>query len=181
MIRVRADDDGRSLLRGGLIGKRKWDQNDVAEAIGGRIRHRQSCPRRRGMLPRTGRCSPPPTRWLLSCSYPRSRCLPAGVKARRSQRNSQTTEIVSGSGFGGSTTVCTEFNNAKAGPVTVFVTPPSIRLILRAETCNAPGQVLAEKDTELVNVGAPAGANHVRLSNPSELDTPYTLRLTFWR
>jgi len=93
---------------------------------------------------------------------------------------SQTTEIVSGSGFGGSTTVCTGFNNAKAGPVTVFVTPPSIHLILRAGTCNAPGQVLAEKDTELVNVGAPAGANHVRLSNPSELDTPYTLRLTYW-
>ena len=52
LVRVRADDDGRSLLRGGLIGKRKWDQNDVAEAIGGRSRHRQSCPKRRGMLPR---------------------------------------------------------------------------------------------------------------------------------
>ena len=93
---------------------------------------------------------------------------------------SQRTVIVSSSGFGGSPTTCEEFNNAKAGPVTVFVTPPSIHLVLRTGTCNAPGQMLAEKDTELVNVSAPAGSNHLRLSNPSELDTPYLLRLTYW-
>jgi hypothetical protein len=93
---------------------------------------------------------------------------------------SQTTVVVSGSGFGGSATVCQEFNNAKAGAVTVFVTPPSIHLVLRTGTCNAPGQILSERDTELVNVNAPAGSNHVRLSNPSGLDTAYTLRLTYW-
>ena len=32
MICARADDDGWSFLRSGLIGKRKWDENDVAEA-----------------------------------------------------------------------------------------------------------------------------------------------------
>jgi hypothetical protein len=96
---------------------------------------------------------------------------------------SQTSVVVLGSGFGGAATACEEFNNAKAGPVSVFVTPPSIHLVLRAGTCNAPGQLVAEKDTELVNVNAPAGSNHVRLSNPnpSGPDTPFTLRLTYWR
>lgn len=79
--------------------------------------------------------------------------------------------------------MCHEFNNAKAGNVTVFVTPPSIHLVLRTGTCNVPGSILAEKDTELVDVYAPAGSNHVSLSNPnpSGPDTPYTLRLTYWR
>jgi len=96
---------------------------------------------------------------------------------------SQTSTVITGSGFGGSPTACIDFNNAKAGTVTVFVTPPSIHLVLRAGTCNAPGQIVAEKDAELVNVNAPAGANHVRLSNPnpSGPDTPYTLRLTYWQ
>src|SRR3954466_3486997 len=84
-----------------------------------------------------------------------------GAQSPSGPTYSQTSAVVSASGFGGSTTACNEFNNAKAGPVTVFVTPPAIHLILRAGTCNAPGQVLAEKDTELVNVAAPAGANHV--------------------
>jgi hypothetical protein len=77
---------------------------------------------------------------------------------------SQTTALVTSTGFGGASTACQEFNNAKAGPVSVFVTPPSIHLVLRAGTCNAPGQIVAEMDTELVNVNAPAGSNHVRLS-----------------
>jgi hypothetical protein len=96
---------------------------------------------------------------------------------------SQTSEVVLGSGFGGATTACIDFNNAKAGPVTAFVTPPSIHLVLRAGTCNAPGQIVAESDTELVKVNAPAGSNHLRLSNPnpSGPETPYTLRLTYWR
>jgi hypothetical protein len=90
---------------------------------------------------------------------------------------------MSSTGFGGATTACIEFTNAKAGTVTVFVTPPSIHLVLRAGTCNAPGQFVAEKDTELVNVNAPAGSNNLRLSNPnlSGPDTPYTLRLTYWQ
>jgi hypothetical protein len=96
---------------------------------------------------------------------------------------SQTGVVSLFSGFGGATTACQDFNNAKAGPVSVFVTPPSIHLVLRAGTCNAPGQILAEKDSELVNVNAPAGANHVRISNPdpSGPDTPFTLRLTYWK
>jgi hypothetical protein len=105
----------------------------------------------------------------------------AGSPSTPTPSYSQTTEIVFGSGFGGADT-CKQFNNAKAGTVSVFVTPPSIHLVLRVGTCNAPGQILAEKDTELLNVNAPAGSNHVRLSNPdpSGSDTPYTLRLTYW-
>src|SRR3954464_7874520 len=96
---------------------------------------------------------------------------------------SQTTHIVTSTGFGGAATACEGFNNAKAGPVTVFVTPPSIHLVLRTGTCNAPGQILAEKDTELVNVNAPAGTNNVRFANPnpSGPDTEYMLRLTYWQ
>jgi len=96
---------------------------------------------------------------------------------------SQTTHIVTSTGFGGAATACEAFNNAKAGTVTVFVTPPSIHLVLRSGTCNAPGQILAEKDSELVNVNAPAGSNHVRLTNPnpSGPDTEYLIRLTYWQ
>jgi len=96
---------------------------------------------------------------------------------------SQTTETFDSSGFGGAATSCAEFNNAKAGPVSVFVTPPSIHLVLRTGTCNAAGPIVAEKDTELVNVPAPAGSNNVRLSNPnpSGPETPYFLRLTYWK
>jgi hypothetical protein len=53
MTRVYANDDSPSFLRGRLIGEREWDENDVADAIGGRIGHRPSCPKRRGRLPRT--------------------------------------------------------------------------------------------------------------------------------
>jgi hypothetical protein len=34
MIRVSANDDGWSLFRGGLIGERKWDQNDAERLLG---------------------------------------------------------------------------------------------------------------------------------------------------
>jgi hypothetical protein len=96
---------------------------------------------------------------------------------------SETSVVSLSSGFGGATTVCRDFNNAKAGPVSVFVSPPSIHLVLRAGTCNAPGQIVAESDAELVKVNAPAGANHLRISNPdpSGPDTPFTLRLTYWQ
>src|SRR5438132_11318186 len=49
MIGGGTDDDGGTLLRGGLVGERKRYENDVAEIIGGRIRHRRRCPTRRGM------------------------------------------------------------------------------------------------------------------------------------
>jgi hypothetical protein len=107
----------------------------------------------------------------------------AGSPSTPTPSYSQTTSIVDSTGFGGAATSCHEFNNAKAGPVSVFVTPPTIHLILGTGTCNAPGQALAEKDTEWVNVNAPAGSDHVRLSNPnpSGPETPYLLRLTYWR
>ena len=55
--------------------------------------------------------------------------------------------------------------------------------MLRTGTCNTPGQILAERDTELVKVNAPAGSNNLRVSNPnpSGPDTAYMLRLTYWR
>lgn len=51
----RTRDDYRGPLLGGrLIGKRKRNQDDVAEAIAGRRRHRLRCPRHvRRRLPRT--------------------------------------------------------------------------------------------------------------------------------
>ena len=58
MLRRSGDIQVNSVLshalqdRCGLIGERKRDQDDVAEAIAGRIRHRRSCPKRLGMLPR---------------------------------------------------------------------------------------------------------------------------------
>lgn len=75
---------------------------------------------------------------------------------------------------------CRDFNNAKTGPVSADVVPPSFHLLLGAGTCSAPGQILAEKDGEVANVVAPAGSNHVTLSNPSDSDTSFTLRITHW-
>jgi hypothetical protein len=94
----------------------------------------------------------------------------------------QSTHTLGSPGFGGSPSTCHNFDNAKAGAVSVQVTPPSIHLVLRAGTCSAPGEILAANDTALTNVNAPAGSNHVRLSNPnpSGPETPYTLGLTYW-
>jgi hypothetical protein len=75
---------------------------------------------------------------------------------------------------------CRDFNNAKAGAVSADVVPPSFHLLLGSGTCSAPGQILAEKDGEVANVDAPAGWNHVTLSNPSDLNTSFTLRITHW-
>jgi hypothetical protein len=96
---------------------------------------------------------------------------------------SQTTHIISSTGFGAAPSACHEFNNATAGAVTVFVTPPSIHLILRTGTCSAPGQTLVEKDIELVSVNAPAASNNEVASNPNPLgpETPYMLRLRYWQ
>lgn len=78
-------------------------------------------------------------------------------------------------------TSCHEFENAKAGQVSALVTPQSIHLALGTGRCSAPGQVLGEKDNELV-LDAPAGWNHVTLTNPNPSgETPYTIRLTYWR
>lgn len=76
--------------------------------------------------------------------------------------------------------LCKEFDNAKAGAVSAWVSPRSIYLVLGAGTCSAPGQILAEKDGEVTNVDAPAGRNHVRLSNRSDLDTSFTLSIMHW-
>jgi hypothetical protein len=94
--------------------------------------------------------------------------------------SSQSTDLITyPTGFGGAPTSCVDFNNAKAGPVSVFVTPPSMHVALRTGKCNAAGQVLAEKDTELINVAAPAGANNLVLSNAPASDI--TIRLTYWK
>ena len=45
------------------------------------------------------------------------------------------------------------------------------------------GQIVAEKDTELANVNAPAGSNNVRVSNPNPSDpnSAFMPRLTYWQ
>ena len=87
---------------------------------------------------------------------------------------------MSGPPIAARSTSCWDFNNAKAGPVSADVTPRTIHLILAAGRCSAPGQMLAERDAEVVNVDAPAGWNHVTLSNGSDVDVSYTLRITYW-
>ena len=54
-----------------------------------------------------------------------------------------------------------------------------MHVALRTGKCNAAGQVLAEKDSELIHVAAPAGANNLLLSNPPASDI--TIRLTYWK
>ena len=39
------DDDRGAFLRPSLVGERERDEDDVAESIGGRRRHRWGCPR----------------------------------------------------------------------------------------------------------------------------------------
>ncbi len=90
------------------------------------------------------------------------------------------TETLSGPPIPARSSFCGSFNNAKAGPVSADVTPRSIHLVVGAGPCNAPGQMLAENDGEVVNAEAPAGANHVTMSNPADVDTPWTLRITHW-
>jgi hypothetical protein len=93
---------------------------------------------------------------------------------------SQGTETMSGPPIAAHSSFCWTFNNAKAGPVSADVTPRSIHVAIGAGACSAPGQMLAERDGEVVNADAPAGANHVTLSNASDQDTPYTLRIIHW-
>ncbi len=89
-------------------------------------------------------------------------------------------ETVSGPPIAAHSTACWEFNNTKAGAVSADVTPRTIHLILGVGKCNAAGQVLAEKDGELVNVNAPAEWIHVTLSNQSDVDVPYILRVAYF-
>jgi len=93
----------------------------------------------------------------------------------------QTMDTMSGPPIAAHSNTCWDFNNAKAGPVSADVTPRTIHLTVTAGKCSAPGQTLAEKDGEVVNAAAPAGWNHVTLSNPSDSEVPYTLRITYWR
>jgi len=76
-------------------------------------------------------------------------------------------------------TSCWGFTSARAGAVSAGVTPASIRVILAAGSCSAPGQTLAEKDGEVSNIETPAGMNHVTLSNQG-VTTSFTLTLTYW-
>lgn len=46
MVSKAADDDGRSVLRRGLIGKRKRHEDDIPELIAGHSLRRRGCPRR---------------------------------------------------------------------------------------------------------------------------------------
>ena len=92
----------------------------------------------------------------------------------------QSTSTMSGPPIAAHSSTCWEFDNAKAGPVSADVSPRTIRVILAAGKCSAPGQVLAERDAEVVNVDAPTGWIHVTLSNVSDVDLGYTLRVTYW-
>jgi hypothetical protein len=92
----------------------------------------------------------------------------------------QGMETMSGPAIAPHSSICWPFNNAKAGPVSADVTPRSIHVVLGAGTCSAPGAILAERDGEVVNADAPAGTNHVTLSNPSYVYVPYTLHDTHW-
>jgi len=76
-------------------------------------------------------------------------------------------------------TSCWDFTSARAGAVSAGVTPASLRVILAAGSCSAPGQTLAEKDGEVSNIDTPAGVNHVSLSNQG-VATSFTLTLTYW-
>jgi hypothetical protein len=87
---------------------------------------------------------------------------------------------MSGPPIAAHSSICWDFNNAKAGPVSADVSPRSIHVVLGAGTCRTPGAILAERDGEVVNADAPAGSNHVTLSNPSDADVPYTLHITRW-
>ena len=89
------------------------------------------------------------------------------------------TETLSATNLAAPFTYCKDFTNAKAGNVSADVTPPSIHLVLGAGTCSTPGQILAEKDG-VVSVDMPAGSNHITLSSRSDLDTAFTLSLTYW-
>jgi hypothetical protein len=92
----------------------------------------------------------------------------------------QGTEVMSGPPIAPHSSICWPFDNAKAGPVSAEVTPAPVHVAVGAGSCSAPGPVIAEKDGAVVNVDAPAGSNHVTLSNGSDLDAPYTLRVTHW-
>jgi hypothetical protein len=52
MVSVRAEDDSWPLLDPCLVGEREGDENEVAEALARRIRHRLDCPKPVGKPPR---------------------------------------------------------------------------------------------------------------------------------
>jgi hypothetical protein len=91
----------------------------------------------------------------------------------------RTTSTATVTGFQARSTACVGFQNARAGEVDAYVTPDTIIVALVAGSCDAPGQVIAEKAGN-VNADAPAGANHLRLTNPTDATVNYTLSLTHW-
>ena len=124
-------------------------------------------------------CERPRTVLVLLMAFLISAC-GAGSPSSPTSSSSETTDLITyPTAFGGAPTSCLDFNNAKAGPVSVFVTPPSVHVVLRTGTCVAAGQTLAEKDAELINVSAPAGKNNAVFSNPPASDI--TVRLTYWK
>jgi len=90
------------------------------------------------------------------------------------------TSTLSGPPIAARSSICTTFNNARAGAVSAGVSPPSLRVTVAAGTCSAPGQILGEKDGEVANAEAPAGPNHVTLSNQSDVAVSWSLTITHW-
>ena len=89
------------------------------------------------------------------------------------------TSTGSATGFQAQSTACVEFQNARAGEVSAYVTPDSIVVALVAGSCAAPGQVIDESPGN-VTADAPAGANHIRLTNTTDHTITYTFSLTHW-
>ena len=88
-----------------------------------------------------------------------------------------TTGVVTG--FQAHSTGCVEFENAKAGEVSAYVTPDTLLVALVAGSCAAPGNVIVEKPGN-VTADAPLGTNHIRLTNPTDDAVTYTISLTHW-
>ena len=89
------------------------------------------------------------------------------------------TSTGSATGFQAHSTACVEFQNARAGEVSAYVTPDYIVVALVTGSCATPGDVVAEKAGN-VTADAPAGANHIRLTNTTDDTITYTFSLTHW-
>lgn len=96
-----------------------------------------------------------------------------------SRHFAQGTSTETGTRFTPHTSFCRDFYNARAGEVVVSASPATVHLRLGVGSCAAPGAALVEKDA-FVMIDAPEGTLHVVVSNPTDLDTGYTLRLTYW-
>ena len=117
---------------------------------------------------------------LLFAALCFSACESSETPAAPTNPSARGTDSLSGSNLAAQSSFCQGFNNAKAGPVSADITPPFLHLVVRAGPCSAPGQILGEQDGEVANVNAPAGPNQVTVSNRSETNTAYTLRINYW-